>query len=486
MLPELVRERLEDRVFTQRLFQGIVVFGDAASFVIGLYFGWWLRFDAGIYPPEEFFPTLALPGSLFDRNPHLAYVAAGVVMLPIWMMVLVGSMVYEEYRTRKPINEVLAVVKASGISLIVMMSLAFLYRGYSYSRMVVFTFFVTTVLLTVNWRLIVRRIQRSLRAHGLDRRNFLMVGADPCAQAMVREALSDPGLGYGFLGYILPPEQEGYREEVATHPVFTIAALDRVVAETGASDVFICLPDADDHTLMGLVAQCDMHRVRIRIASELFDIIAARDPGIEQVNKIPIIELRERSFSGMDQFLKRGLDVVVAGLMLVILAPVMAIIAVAVRVTSSGPAIFAQKRVGFRGEAFTIFKFRTMYAHVPRYASTPEQDNDPRVTPVGRFLRKTSLDELPQLWNVLRGDMSLVGPRPEMPQHVENYQPWERTRLDVVPGLTGMWQVHGRSDIPLQENIEYDLYYVRNQSLTLDFKILIKTVFVVLYGKGAY
>jgi exopolysaccharide biosynthesis polyprenyl glycosylphosphotransferase len=184
--------------------------------------------------------------------------------------------------------------------------------------------------------------------------------------------------------------------------------------------------------------------------------------------------------------LKRTIDLVGASLGVLVFGPFCLLIALLIRLTSKGPILFVQERIGRDGKPFKLLKYRTMHLDTDRYAPAPEYPDDPRVTPIGRWLRRFSFDELPQLLNVLGGSMSLVGPRPEMAFHVDQYSRWQRQRLKVKPGLTGLWQIHGRSDIPLHKNLEYDLYYVRNQSLFLDYRIMLKTVFVVLFGRGAY
>ena len=183
---------------------------------------------------------------------------------------------------------------------------------------------------------------------------------------------------------------------------------------------------------------------------------------------------------------KRGMDVTGAALGIVVLSPVLAWTALAALITQGPPILFRHERPGLVGRPFTMLKFRTMHGSADPYAPSPESPGDERITPIGRWLRRFSLDELPQLINVLRGEMSIVGPRPEMPFLVARYEPWQRRRLDAKPGITGLWQILGRKDLPLVENIEYDFYYIKNQSLLLDMTILLKTLPVVLGGKGAY
>ncbi|MCJ7823806.1 MAG: exopolysaccharide biosynthesis polyprenyl glycosylphosphotransferase, partial [Anaerolineales bacterium] len=217
----------------------------------------------------------------------------------------------------------------------------------------------------------------------------------------------------------------------------------------------------------------------------------------EILGGIPIIGLREPVIEGLPRLIKRAFDLVVGSLLLLLAAPPMLVIAIAIRLDSSGPLIFRQERVGENGRLFGMHKFRTMVAGAEAQQGqvniqTEDDDvlhkrpDDPRVTKVGHFLRRYSLDELPQLMNVLKGEMSLVGPRPEMPWLVDHYEPWQRKRFAVPQGITGWWQINGRSDKPMHLNPEDDLYYVYNYSLWLDIQILLRTPLAVLQGRGAF
>jgi exopolysaccharide biosynthesis polyprenyl glycosylphosphotransferase len=234
--------------------------------------------------------------------------------------------------------------------------------------------------------------------------------------------------------------------------------------------------------------------LRVRMAPDFLRMVVARS-SVESLGGIPLIGLREPAVQGLNWAIKRVFDLGASLALLVLLSPLMLLIGVLIRLDSPGPALFRQKRVGENGRIFTIFKFRTMAADseaLPEVEPNEEGrqvfkvPDDPRVTRVGKFLRKASLDELPNLINVIKGEMSLVGPRPELLPIADSYEPWQRSRLAVLPGMTGWWQVSGRSDLPLHLNTEYDVYYVRNYSLWLDIKILFKTVGAVLQGKGAY
>lgn len=196
---------------------------------------------------------------------------------------------------------------------------------------------------------------------------------------------------------------------------------------------------------------------------------------------------RLRKSTGLVYYaVKRMLDIIFSLLGILIAFPFFPLITYLIKKDSDSSAIISQERIGLNGKKFILYKFRTMKIDTPLYASAPRKDNDSRVTKFGKFLRKYSLDELPQLWNVLKGEMSIVGPRPEMPFIVEKYEPWQKIRLEVKPGITGLWQILGRKDIPLEENIEYDIYYVYNQSFFLDLAIILKTLPHLLFPRGSY
>jgi exopolysaccharide biosynthesis polyprenyl glycosylphosphotransferase len=237
-------------------------------------------------------------------------------------------------------------------------------------------------------------------------------------------------------------------------------------------------------------------KVAVRIVPDLFQLSLSQ-VDIDDLNGIPLIGTKQVSIKGWNLALKRGFDIMVSGLFLVLLSPLLLIIAVLVKLDSPGPAIFKQTRIGRGGRKFTVYKFRTM-----REGAEQEQDalqdlneaqgalfkikEDPRRTALGKFLRRRSLDELPQLYNVLRGEMSMVGPRPQLVGEVEQYQAWHKKRLETWPGMTGLWQVSGRSDLSFDDMVLLDIYYVENWSLLLDLRIALKTIPAFLLGTGAY
>jgi exopolysaccharide biosynthesis polyprenyl glycosylphosphotransferase len=233
--------------------------------------------------------------------------------------------------------------------------------------------------------------------------------------------------------------------------------------------------------------------VVIRVAPDVLDIFLVRST-VTDLWGLPLLSIREPGITGMRWLLKRALDLCLAGALLALVAPLLALIAVALYLESGRPVLLRQARVGEHGRVFHMFKFRTMFPPGdeeegvgPAASGVPlKRPHDPRVTPLGAYLRRTSLDELPQLVNVLRGEMSLVGPRPELPWIVERYEPWQHARHVVPPGMTGWWQVNGRSELPLHLNTQLDLFYIQNFSVLLDLRILARTVGAVIRGRGAF
>jgi exopolysaccharide biosynthesis polyprenyl glycosylphosphotransferase len=276
----------------------------------------------------------------------------------------------------------------------------------------------------------------------------------------------------------------------------TVQDAPALVKAQGIDEVIFALPLRAHGVIEWLVLALQDYPVRVRVVPDYFDLAMSRAT-VEDFNGLPLVGLRDPAIDGYDRVVKRFFDLVVSGLLFLVAWPVMLLIALVIKLDSPGPALFVQERVGENGHPFNMYKFRSMVVDAERMSgsvATRAHDgvivhktpNDPRVTRVGRFLRRTSLDELPQIFNVLRGEMSLVGPRPELPWLVENYEIWQRRRFAVPPGITGWWQINGRSDRLMHMHTEDDLYYIQNYSPLLDLQILWRTIGVVVRGRGAY
>lgn len=346
----------------------------------------------------------------------------------------------------------------------------------------------------VLWRVLVRLYFYWRREHVEDAaQRVLVVGAGSLGQK-VRDQVSRHSLeNLCFVGFVDDENQSCIESVTILGEINDIA---RLVQDYDVTDVMIALPHSAYQNMSRIVTLLEGVPVRIWVALDFFDL-ALYKLEISQIADIPLIDLRAPALSEFQLQVKRAFDLTLASLGLIAFLPLMGICALLIWLEDRGPILFHQKRVGEGGRLFTMYKFRTMRPDAEKMRALVERTdemgnlihktpNDPRITRVGKFLRRTSLDELPQLFNVLNGTMSLVGPRPELPYLVEKYQPWQRKRFAVPPGMTGWWQVNGRSDKPMHLNTQDDLYYIQNYSVFLDIQILFMTIWVVLLGKGSY
>ncbi len=341
-------------------------------------------------------------------------------------------------------------------------------------------------------RLVTRRLSHALNTRSVTSQVTLIAGTNDEARALARTLQRRPWMGYRVCGFV-EVTQSGL-SVMDGLPVFgTVEHIAQISSEHGIQSVIIAGSAAGGSTLQSIDSALSAD-VSVRVSPGLANLGAARII-LEPIDGMALFSLRRHRFSRRQRFVKRILDIGVTSVALVITAPFMIAIALAIKLTSPGPVLFKQRRVGAQEREFTILKFRTMVvgAHARRDALDNEADGllfkmrrDPRVTRVGRFLRKTSLDELPQLFNVLKGEMSLVGPRPALPEETARYAESQRGRLRVKPGVTGLWQVNGRHDLVFEDYVRYDLFYVENWSLTMDLYILAKTIPALLTARGSY
>ncbi len=359
------------------------------------------------------------------------------------------------------------------------------------SRLQFLYFAVGDLIALIALHLIVRSYIRYRNENGLQRR-VLLVGTTPAGQRLVREFARNPWTGLRVVGCT----SDEPLPDAGASLLGPIEATARIVAEEQIDEVVFAMPPQQRDRVVDLSLQLQRHPVMLHMAPDVFDLAFARTP-VEDLGGVPVISLRESALTEPQRVFKRAFDVVAGVLLLALFAPIIGLIALAIKIESRGPVFFSQERIGQHGQRFKMIKFRSMYQDAePRWQEVArrdtegrllhKRDDDPRVTRVGRKLRRTSMDELPQLLNVLRGEMSLVGPRPEVPYVAAEYEPWQWQRFRVPPGITGWWQVNGRSERPMHLHTEDDLYYIQNYSFWLDLRILFKTVGVVFRGHGAY
>jgi exopolysaccharide biosynthesis polyprenyl glycosylphosphotransferase len=357
-----------------------------------------------------------------------------------------------------------------------------------------FTGFAFSLILL--FRLASRRLVGLIRREFGDLRYVLVVGMGDRARrlALNLEAAADQGIRLKGFITIQEPGDDTVRLAAAVYPVYPIAQLPELLRRDVIDEVVFAVDSHALHSLEAVFLKCDEEGVRTRVAVDFFPHVNS-EMYLERLGPIPLLTFSATPDDEVRLFLKRIIDVAIASAGLALLSPVMLFIAILIRCTSPGPAIFRQERCGLNGRRFTFYKFRSMVhdaesrraevLHMSKRATATKIPNDPRITNVGGFLRRFSLDELPQLVNVIKGDMSLVGPRPAIPQEVEQYELWQRRRLRMRPGLTCIWALNGRDQVDFETWMKMDMQYIDNWSLGLDWKIMFRTIPQVVLGKGA-
>ena len=452
--------------------------------------------------------------SLHHRNPHVSLselLAVRVrlsnllifgVMLLTWHLTFEALHLHGSKRLTRRRQEVVDALRATTLGTIVIaVFLLLLHRPLVTTRFVV-ALWVCSSLLTIASRLALRKALASIRAHGRNIRNMLIVGTNKRALEFAKKIQGSPELGYQIMGFA--DEPAFVPEELGKSGYAVVCDLDslpKFVRTNVVDEVILALPMRSFYSYASQIAtQCEQQGIIVRSITTLFDMKVAHTRAEEFEGECVITHSLRMVGDGWGMIVKRALDLVLSMALLILLAPVLAATVLAIKLTSEGPILFGQERLGLNKRKFRIYKFRTMVVNAEQMLSQIEHlnevsgpvfkiRNDPRITKVGKFLRRTSLDELPQLFNVVKGEMSLVGPRP-LP--VRDYQlmtqtceDWQRCRFSVKPGVTCLWQVDGRNSIPFHRWMELDLEYIQSWSLWLDFRILFRTIPAVLRGSGA-
>ncbi len=453
---------------------------DAASTALGLFLAGTLR-------------PLLNSVSIFKEVGVAALVPSALYFLfpVVWVIIFASLSIYDGRKFLRAADEVAALFLSTLISAISTAGiLYFSYRDVSRALFVLFV--ITAFLLCFSWRVLARLYFRTRRESSPVNRRVLIVGSGPLGQSVGKQIHGSLRDNTVLVGYVDDANTFGNQERVWG----PLAELKTVLSRHDITDVVIALPYSAYHQMTEIVACLDDQPVGVWVALGFFDLALYRTD-IEDFAGIPMLDLRASAIDDYQRMMKRAFDVGFGLLALLLALPIMGLVALMILLEDGAPILFRQKWVGEKGRVFEMIKFRTMVHNAEELRSQVEKmdedgnlihktKDDPRVTRMGRLLRRFSLDELPQLFNILAGTMSLVGPRPEMPYLVEKYQPWQRKRFAVPPGLTGWWQVNGRSDKPMHLHTEDDLYYIQNYSIWLDLQIIARTIWVVLVGKGSY
>lgn len=448
------RRRVLDRVLT--IF-GVI--GDLAALYAAMWAAYWIRFDSGWIPV-----TKGAPLTLEN------YVQAMLAVMLVWLVVFTWLDMYRPQRWIRALDESYRVAIAGGVVLLVVMALSFCYRAYEFSRLTAgIAYGIAVVLVSI------------LRACGLRVASWL--GSRPGFRRRVA-VLGAPEVARRFKGH---SRQVCFQ---SADPASGVPQVGQMLADGELDEVVLSRGGLSTETLMALFRTCEQAGAEALVVPDPIDTLLARG-GREDVGGMAVVRVRDVPLNGLQRLLKRLFDIIVSGLLLLLLLPLLLVVGLLVRGTSAGPALFRQRRVTESEKEFTILKFRSMVQDAEADTGAVwARKGDPRTTPLGRFLRRSSLDELPQLWNVLVGDMSLIGPRPERPEFVAQFVgrvPRYLDRHRMKAGITGWAQVNGErgGDSRIEDRTRYDVYYVDNWSLMLDLQILVKTLFEVLFHRGA-
>jgi Undecaprenyl-phosphate glucose phosphotransferase len=409
--------------------------------------------------------------------------------LPVWAWLMRSRRLYEPQRTGSLVSEAGAVVAACSVGVVLLLAADAALRLYL-SRSVLALFWAFSIVSVAGSRVCIRSVLRRLRRRGYNLRYALVIGAGELAEQVMERIHAHPEAGLRVVG-ALSDDPRMLRRTLQGVPVLApVEAIREVMSRQRIDQILIALPREQSALVGKILKDLEDEVASVRLVPDLLSFMTLRST-VEELDGLPVINLREGPFVGWAGVQKRALDLSLGSAAFVAFLPVMATLAAAIRLQSNGPAFYTQERMGLDGRVFQMFKFRTMVPDAERETGAVwSSPGDARRTRLGAFLRRTGLDELPQIWNVLRGDMSLVGPRPERPTLIEQFRrevPGYMLRHKVRAGLTGWAQIHGwRGNTSLHERLEHDIYYIQNWSLSLDLRILLATLWRGWRDRNAY
>ena len=440
---------------------------------------------------------LGFPGRVaaFDYRPLEDFFPVELSLTLIMAVILPYTGLYRRTRGVEWMTRAQRIFNGTTVSIGLLIVLSYLSRLYAESRGVYLIAWALIIVLVSLDKAVLASLRSWLHRRGIGVETLIVVGGSDMAKMMMQHVAASPGLGYRLLGFLDDFSHPDGRFGRFSH-LGRIDQLADVVDGCEVSEVIIALPTDAHQKVWDIVNRCQEHNVRYRVVPDLFEMSLSR-VDVDEIAGIPLIGFRESTIAGPNLVLKRALDLAVGLLMLIVSLPLWVIVPLLIKLDSAGPVLYRQVRVGRDGRHFTFYKFRSMRDGAEdewqRLRALNETEGpilkirkDPRLTRVGRLLRRCSIDELPQILNVLRGEMSLVGPRPPLPAEVLQYEPWQHKRLSIAGGMTGLWQVSGRSHLNFEEMVMMDLYYIENWSLGLDVKILVRTIPAILSGAGSF
>ena len=414
----------------------------------------------------------------------------------IWAAVFLALPVYDPRRTYRAVDDLQITTTAIAFATLIFAGVAYFFFR-ELSRFLFLYFFVLDLVFLLGLRLFLRMYSRFRRPRWAQNKpRLLILGAGRVGKRLARVFQEYSWHGAEIVGFLDDDQSQAKSLDESTPYLGGLDQTVQIVEAQNIDEVIMALPLYAHNRLVDIVHQLQDKHVRVRVVPDLFDLSFIKTT-VEEFDGIPLIGLRDPVMSPFQRLIKRAFDMIVGSLTALVTLPVALIIALIIKFDSPGPILFAQDRVGENGRVFKMFKFRSMVLDADQRRDEVvgrnedgqiiyKRPDDPHITRIGQFIRRTSLDELPQLYNVIKGDMSLVGPRPEMPWLVELYEPWQYKRFSVPQGMTGWWQITGRGDKPMHLHVEEDIYYVQNYSLMLDIVILWKTLGAVVKRSGAF
>ncbi|MBZ0200098.1 MAG: sugar transferase [Ignavibacteriaceae bacterium] len=433
---------------------------------------------------------------LFELLVVPEFIIPMLVVYFYWLLIFTFVGMYRTWFAASRFDELSTLFKASFVGVFILFFLIFVddyaHNVASSTRILLFIYWGLFLAFVGFGRIFIRSLQRNLLIKGYGRRNAIIVGFNPKAFEVHNELIEHPALGLDVSGYVSLVEDDISKMYKNKKVIGHFSNISSIIDENNIKEVIIALEKENHEVLVELLARCEPKSIGLKIVPDLYEILSGQARTM-QLYGIPLIDIMPELMPEWEKKLKRLMDILVSTIILILSFPLWFFTAIAIKSESKGPVFFSQERCGQNGSLFKMLKFRSM-RHDAEKLTGPvwSQKDDPRITKVGKFIRKVRIDEIPQMINVLKGEMSLVGPRPERPFFVEKLAgeiPYYKRRLKVRPGVTGWAQVKHKYDETIEDvkiKLRYDLFYIENMSLRMDFKIIFRTIFVVLFGKGHY
>jgi len=479
----------------QEAVRNVFILGDALVVSLAYFLAFFLRKMVHAETAIRLFPAwsglISDPSLTFNQYIFFLFAAA-----PLWCWTLYGNGMYRSIRTLSYPQVFWIICKSAFMTFLAFGTILFIFKTSSISRLFFFLFSGISFSLIVIEKSTVFLFTRYVRRRGRNFRRLLIVGTGRRAMAFIRRVRNHPEWGFHILGAIDDEPARGIKRVDGVDVIGTLEDIPKLLHQDAIDEIVFVVPRSRLSHVEGSLHDCETEGVATTITVDLFDMAIAK-ANVSEIDGIPLLRFNTTKISEWQLLMKRLIDIVVSGLIIVLLGPLLLFVSLLIKLTSPGPVFFKQQRLGLHGRKFTLVKFRTMRDGAHDVLSqvtdlnemtTPEfrAKKTGWITPLGRILRKFSLDELPQFFNVFMGQMSLIGPRPAVLDEVDKYANWQRRRFSMKPGITCLWQVNGRNNIAFNDWMKLDLEYLDNWSLWLDIKIMIKTIPVVLFGIGAY